>query len=69
MTYTVKWEIEVDANSPRDAALKAMSMMPRDLSNPDDGATVFEVVPWNVGHPIQQPGDSVFVDLSEEEGD
>lgn len=45
MFYTVKWEIEVDAESPRDAALKAMSMMPRDLSDPEDGATVFEVVP------------------------
>lgn len=69
MLYTVQWEIEVDAESPCDAALKAMSMMPRDPSDPDDGATVFKVIPWNNGHPIPQPGDAVFVDLAEEEGD
>jgi len=69
MLYTVKWEIVVDAEYPRDAALKAMSMMPRDLSDPEDGATVFEVAPWNVGHPIRQIGDAVFIDLAEQEGD
>ena len=68
MLYTVKWEIEVDAECPRDAALQAMSMMPRDPSDPDDGATVFEVVPWHDTEG-KQPGGAVFVDLSEQEGD
>jgi hypothetical protein len=63
MLYRVTWEIDIDAESPREAAMQAMQMMPRDLNDPDDGATVFSV------HPDQRPKDAVFIDLAEPENE
>lgn len=45
--YLVRWEIEVDADSPEEAVDKACQMLP--VAGNDSIATVFEVVEWN-GH-------------------
>lgn len=41
-TYTVRWEIELDANSHEEAAKKALEIM----QDKDSIATVFEVEEW-----------------------
>ena len=38
--YTINWTIEVDANSPEEAANQALEIM----RDPDSTATVFEVI-------------------------
>ncbi len=52
-TYFVKWEIEIDADSPREAASKALEIH----RNPQSIATVFGVSDKN--------GNAYQVDLSE----
>lgn len=61
--YRVTWEIDVEADSPREAAMQAMQMMPRDLSDPEDGATVFEVATFD------KPMETVFIDLADPENE
>ncbi len=39
MLYRVKWEVDVDAKSPRDAAKQALRMQ----RDPESWATVFDV--------------------------
>jgi len=39
MNYLVKWEIDIDADSPHEAAEKALAIQ----RNPESIATVFEV--------------------------
>lgn len=57
--YLVKWEIEVDAESPVEAAKKALAIQ----RDPDSMATVFEVQDgWREGMRVE-----VKVDLSEQE--
>lgn len=60
MEYHVKWEIEVEADSPLEAARKAREIQ----LNPESTATVFDVVPH---HPLTR------IDLDEidhpDEGD
>jgi len=51
----VSWQIDTDADSPVDAARKALAVQ----RNPDSIATVFEVT--------DEDGKSVRVDLGEEE--
>lgn len=46
MEYTVRWVIQVDADSPEGAAMQA-AMMARD---PDSEATTFDVVPMKDEH-------------------
>ena len=53
--YLVKWEINVDAASPREAAQKAREIQ----REPDSTATVFEVAQDNVGAGFER------IDLSE----
>jgi hypothetical protein len=56
-TYNVSWEIDIDADSPREAAEKARAIQLRDAST----ATVFMV--------FNDRGDGVQVDLLEEDED
>ena len=42
-TYTVTWGIEVEANSPRDAALAALEIQ----RNPYSSALVFDTHNWD----------------------
>lgn len=56
-TYLVTWEIEVDADSPRDAAQRALDMQ----RDPDSTATVFGVVEFDTD------GDTTTIDLSADE--
>ena len=51
--YRVSWEIDIDADSPRDAAEKAVEIQRR----PDSIATVFTV--WD------DTGESIEIDLDE----
>jgi hypothetical protein len=51
--YTVRWEIVIDADSPRDAARKALAIH----RDPDSTATVFEILGIN-GEP------NVLIDLA-----
>jgi len=53
----VTWEIEVDTETPREAAEKALAIMRR----PDSTATVFDVT--------DQTGETHHVDLMEDEPD
>jgi hypothetical protein len=52
-TYRVIWEIDIDADSPREAAEHALAIQ----RNPESFATVFDVVDGS--------GDRVTFDLSE----
>jgi hypothetical protein len=58
MTYRVTWEIDINADSPRDAACKAQEIQRR----PDSTATVFEVerpdgsvVTVDLARPVPRP--------------
>ena len=53
-TFHLVWEIDIDANSPREAAEKALAIQ----KCPDSIATVFQV--------IDERGESVRVDLLED---
>lgn len=67
--HVVTWSIDIfDAESPRDAALKALAMMPRSTDNEDDSATIFDVVPCDC-YGAQQPGEAVLIDISEPENE
>lgn len=54
MLYLVTWKIDIDADSPREAAQKAREIQ----LSPDSTATVFDVAP--------EKGDPVRIDLLEE---
>jgi hypothetical protein len=51
-TYLVRWEIDIDANSPKQAAQKALAIQ----RDPESTATFFEIV---------QPERKTSVDLAE----
>ncbi len=53
--YRVKWEIDIDARTPRAAARKALAIQ----RNPESIATFFEVT--------SQHGETVSVDLGQKE--
>lgn len=53
-TYRVRWEIDIDADTPQEAAEKALAVH----RDPDSIATVFDVHAWGTD-------ESVRVDLSE----
>jgi len=53
MNYRVSWEIDIDADSPREAAERALEIQRR----PDSTATVFTV--------RDETGESIEVDLGE----
>jgi hypothetical protein len=63
MNYRVVWEIDIEADSPREAAAEALRIQ----RDPQSIATVFEVMPEG------QPGETQFFDLfdlpSEEHND
>lgn len=48
MTYRVRWEIDVDADSPQEAAKTAL-VIQRD---PESWATVFDVI-WYFGNKVR----------------
>lgn len=52
--YRVKWEIDLDANDPQDAARRALEIQ----RDPDSIATFFEV--------LETPGWVYTIDLSKE---
>jgi hypothetical protein len=54
MNYRVSWEIDIDADSPREAAERALEIQRR----PDSIATVFTV--------RDESGESIEVDLGED---
>lgn len=54
--YHIQWEIDLDANSPREAAERAMRL----LRLPFTTATVFDVIEHD------SDGESVRIDLEEE---
>ena len=61
-TYIVRWEIEIDADTPREAVEFAIDMLP--IAHPEDGqehtlATVFDVLDPDDESLIQQ------IDISE----
>ena len=61
--YHVEWAIELDADSPREAAQEALTIQ----RDPDSIAVVFDVIEFDViefGN-----GESVRIDLLEEEED
>lgn len=55
-TYFVTWEIEIDADSPREAAQKALTIQ----RNPESAAVVFGVMEHDTGDDMEQ------IDLMEE---
>lgn len=52
-TYHVQWEIEVDADSPKEAAKAALAIQ----RNPESTATIFDVLEFDTD------GDAVRIDL------
>lgn len=76
--YRVKWEVDVDASSPEQAARKALAMQ----RNPESIATVFEVTnrapiectcshsvtlqPHETSCPVPAGGNPVTIDLGDE---
>ena len=67
--HVVTWSIDIfDAESPRDAALKALAMMPRGTDNEDDSASCFEVTPYDDNAGLLS-GETVCVDVSEPENE
>lgn len=57
--YHVSWEIEVYAESPREAAEKCLAIH----RNPDSTATVFDVIEF------ESDGEAIRIDLTEDEED
>lgn len=55
MTYRVMWEIDIDADTPQEAAEQALAIQ----RNPESIATVFSVAEWNAMN-----GEFVTIDLT-----